>query len=99
MSTDVRAAPARRESAKIPPLEPGDHLTRDEFERRFDATPNLKNAELIEGIVYLPPAVRWEHHGSPHGDVMGCLGFYCFSTPGVRLGDNASVRLDLDNEP
>jgi hypothetical protein len=37
----------------IPPLESGARLTRPEFERRYDATPNLKNAELIEGVVYL----------------------------------------------
>ena len=36
----------------IPPLENGDRLTRDEFERRYDAMPNLKKAELIEGEVY-----------------------------------------------
>jgi hypothetical protein len=36
----------------IPPLENGDRLTRAEFERRYDAMPNLKKAELIEGEVY-----------------------------------------------
>jgi hypothetical protein len=34
----------------IPPLEPGDRLTRDEFERRYEAMPELKKAELIEGV-------------------------------------------------
>jgi hypothetical protein len=33
--------------APIPPLEPGDRLTRDEFERRYEAMPQLKKAELI----------------------------------------------------
>jgi len=36
---------------RVLPLEPGDHLTREEFERRYDATPGLKKAELIEGVV------------------------------------------------
>lgn len=36
----------------IPPLENGDRLTRQEFERRFDAMTHLKHAELIEGVVY-----------------------------------------------
>lgn len=49
----------------IPPLEPGDHLTRDEFERRYDAMPNLKMAELLEGVVYMPAATR-EYHSRPH---------------------------------
>lgn len=38
----------------VPRLQPGERLTRAEFERRYDATPNLKKAELIEGIVYMP---------------------------------------------
>lgn len=83
----------------IPPLEPGDHLTRDEFERRFDATPGLKKAELIEGVVYMPPAVRAEAHGGPHADIVGCLVYYRAMTAGVKVYDNSSIRLDLDNEP
>jgi Uma2 family endonuclease len=82
-----------------PPLEPGDHLTRDEFERRYDAMPGLKKAELIEGVVYMPSPVRLAHHGSPHMQLASWLGTYQAHTPGVQGGDNASVRLDLDNEP
>ncbi|HEY2585732.1 MAG TPA: hypothetical protein VGI81_08215 [Tepidisphaeraceae bacterium] len=52
---------------EVPPLESGDHLTRDEFERRYDATSGVKKAELIDGVVYMPPpAVRWDYHGTPH---------------------------------
>ena len=36
---------------EIPHLETGDVLTREEFERRYDAMPNLKKAELLEGVV------------------------------------------------
>ena len=42
----------------IPPLEHGDRLTRYEFERRYNAMPNLKKAELIEGVVYMPSQQR-----------------------------------------
>ena len=35
----------------IPPLEQGDQLTREEFEQRYEAMPELKKAELIEGLV------------------------------------------------
>jgi len=38
------------DSSSIPPLEAGDRLTRDEFERRCSAMPELKKAELIEGV-------------------------------------------------
>src|SRR5205807_2900720 len=81
------------------PLEPGDRLTRPEFERRYDAMPHLKKAELIEGVVYLPSPVRNDAHSSPHFDLITWLGIYRMFTPGVAGGDNGSLRLDLDNEP
>ncbi|HKI35861.1 MAG TPA: Uma2 family endonuclease [Gemmataceae bacterium] len=86
-------------SPRGPLLEQGDHLTREEFERRYDAIPGLKKAELIEGVVYMPSPVRLGHHGSPHIDLATWIGVYRASTPGVRAGDNTSVRLDPTNEP
>ncbi|MDZ8184048.1 MAG: Uma2 family endonuclease [Nostoc sp. ChiSLP02] len=83
----------------IPPLESGDRLTCPEFERRYNAMPNLKKAELIEGVVYVASPLRFESHAEPHGNLMIWLGNYKLATPGVRLGDNPTVRLDLDNEP
>ncbi len=41
-------------AVSAPPLENGDRLTRSEFERRYEAMPNVKTAELIEGVVYMP---------------------------------------------
>ncbi|MDG2616863.1 Uma2 family endonuclease [Thermoleptolyngbya sichuanensis XZ-Cy5] len=84
---------------KIPPLESGDRLTRDEFERRYRAMPNLKKAELIEGVVYVASPLRAEAHGKPHGDIMGWLWTYKAATPGIELYDNPTVRLDANNEP
>jgi len=83
----------------LPALENGDRLTRAEFERRYDAMPHLKKAELIEGVVYVPSPVRHRQHGSPHAHLIGWLFQYAANTPGVEIGDNSSVRLDLDNEP
>lgn len=82
----------------MPPLENGDRLTRLEFERRYAARPDLKKAELIEGRVYMPSPVHFLSHSEPHSQVVTWLGLYAAATPGVRLGDNASVRLDADNE-
>ncbi|NJN89052.1 MAG: Uma2 family endonuclease [Leptolyngbyaceae cyanobacterium SL_5_14] len=84
---------------QLPPLQSGDRLTRLEFERRYSAMPHLKKAELIEGIVYMSSPLRFEPHAEPHGDLMIWLGNYKVATPGVRMGDNPTVRLDLDNEP
>jgi len=75
----------------IPPLENGDRLTRDEFERRYAAMPHLKKAELIEGVVYVPAALRFRSHGQPHGQIMTWLGVYQAFTPKVELGDNPDL--------
>jgi Uma2 family endonuclease len=84
---------------KVPPLENGDRLSRDEFERRYDAMPGLKKAELIEGVVYMPSPVRVDQHGEPHFDMIGSLGTYTWATLGVRGADSSSARLDLKNMP
>ncbi|MBD2529683.1 Uma2 family endonuclease [Nostoc flagelliforme FACHB-838] len=84
----------------IPLLENGDKLSLYEFERRYNAMPNLKKAELIEGIVYImPAALRFRSHGQPHGWILTWLGTYEAATLGVALGVEPTVRLDLDNEP
>jgi Uma2 family endonuclease len=75
-------------------LEAGDHLTREEFHRRYLARPDIKKAELIDGVVYVPSPVRLDQHGEPHAFVVACLGVYVSQAPGLRLGDNATVYLD-----
>lgn len=82
-----------------PPLESGDRLSRFEFERRYQTMAHTKKAELIEGVVYVASPLRFRSHAQPHGHIMTWLGTYEASTPQVELGDNATVRLDLDNEP
>jgi Uma2 family endonuclease len=61
--------------------------------------PHLKKAELIEGVVYVPSPVRHEGHGRQHSALNCWLAVYGASTPGVEVSDNATIRLDLDNEP
>jgi len=100
MSVAPLRYPPRHSKPAIPPLQNGDRLSGDEFEKRYDATPNLKKAELIDGIVYMPPPpVSDEYHGSPHFDLIGWLAFYRAATPGVRGGDNSTLRMDLNNKP
>ncbi|MBW3540470.1 MAG: Uma2 family endonuclease [Planctomycetes bacterium] len=89
--------PADRDAVR--PLVTGDRLTRAEFERRYAAMPHVKKAELIEGVVYMSTAVSFEDHGAPHAELVAWLGMYEAYTAGVGLGDNCTVRLDLDNEP
>jgi Uma2 family endonuclease len=86
-------------SLTILPLENGDKLTRKEFERRYHAMPNIKKAELIEGVVYVASPVRAKKHGKPHSQIMTWLGTYEVGTPGIEVLDNTTVQLDADNEP
>jgi len=82
---------------RIPLLCAGDVLTRDEFERRYAAMPELKKAELIEGVVYTEPLVRFVH-GHLHALLAGWLGAYAEATPRTEAGILSTLRLDLDNE-
>ena len=95
---DKKSPPDEARSV-IPPLEVGDRLSRAEFERRYGAMPALKKAELIEGVVYMPSPVRVGRHGRPNAHLVAWLVNFESATPGVCVADNASVRLDLDNEP
>jgi Uma2 family endonuclease len=90
---------ADRDPKSPPPLQSGDRLSADEFERRYDAMPGLKKAELINGVVYMPSPVTLEDHGGPHFDLIGWLCLYRIFTSGVRGGDNATLRLPLANRP
>src|SRR5437016_8920695 len=86
-------------SVSEPLLQAGDRLSREEFERRYERMPNVKKAELIEGIVYMPSPLRAKSHGEPHSRLGTWLGTYAAETAGLGCFDNSTVRLDLDNEP
>jgi Uma2 family endonuclease len=81
------------------PLENGDELAAAEFLRRYEAMPQIKKAELIEGIVYMPSPVRLEEHAEPDTISQMWLATYAARTPGTRAASNATVRLDADNVP
>jgi len=100
----IPAAPTARPEHRTPVaagplLEPGDRLSRAEFERRYERMPSVKKAELIEGIVYMPSPLRARKHAKPHSQLGTWLGTYAAETPVVECFDNSTVRLDLDNEP
>jgi Uma2 family endonuclease len=104
MATEIFSEPLTTSASPkifpaVPPLENGDHLTRAEFERRYDAMLHVKKAELIQGVVYMASPVRISVHGEQHAAVITWLGLFRAFTPGVRLGDHATLRIDEDNEP
>lgn len=98
MSTALLSRPSPKKT--IPRLENGDHLSRDEFERRYHAMPPDFRAELLEGVVYVMSSpVRVDQHGQPQFELGIWLGNYWLATPGTTGADNSTVRLDMSNEP
>ena len=61
--------------------------------------PQVKKAELIEGIVYMPSPVRFDSHSVPDSFVQLWLGAYAAATPGTQVGANGTVKLDIENVP
>jgi len=79
------------------PLRDGERVSRNDFERRYEAMPDQK-AELLDGVVYMASPAT-EKHSSPHGDLFGWLYTYQISAPGLIAGIEGSTRLDADSEP
>ena len=83
----------------LPPLADGDVLPRGEFLRRWEAMPDLKFAERLEGVVHLMPSpVSAEGHAFPDNLLAWWLVNYQHATPGTRSYGNATVLIDFDND-
>src|SRR5262245_33077131 len=87
-----------RSRAGIPPLENGARLASHEFLRRYEAMPELRKAELIKGIVYMPSAVSAEH-GKQDSIMQAWLCTYAVNTPGVESFTNTTIVLGPSNTP
>ena len=83
---------------KLPLLRSGMRLNAEEFLRRWEAMPNLKKVELINGVVHMPPMVS-EEHGESDSSLGGWLWVYSLATPWTRSATNRSYRLDKDSIP
>ena len=79
-----------------PSLEPGDHLTRAEFHKRYCQRPDIRRAELIGGVVYMPSPMRYELHDEPTGNIAGWLAAYRARHPGVRQGNGGTIYMNDD---
>src|SRR5262245_30997581 len=91
-----------RSKKPVPPLREGDGLSRAEFLRRYEYSPHVTRAELIDGVVHiiagLPvhngketgmPPISLEGHGTPHFQINTWLGNYVGHTPYV-IGSGAT---------
>lgn len=73
----------------VPPLAPGQRMNVGEFMRRWEAMPELKFAELIEGVVYMPSPMKTDS-GRMELRVGGWLYTYMVATPGSDAGSQAT---------
>jgi len=114
MSTATRHATEAAPASPIPPLRHGDRLTMAEFERRYEAMPQLKKAELLDGVVYIPSSatvpeveeaatmsspVSLAEHAHPHLKLALWLGTYWDETPGLMACLDGTIRLDTASMP
>jgi len=81
-----------------PPLFEGDCLSSDEFLRRWEEMPDLRHAELIEGIVYMSSPVS-RHQDGCHVGLTAWLGNYAAATPGCFPALEGTWRMGPSNVP
>lgn len=81
-----------------PPLRDGERLTRDEFMRRWEAMPDLKHAELLDGVVHMPSPVAYRHNYLVPR-IAGWLLQYSDATPFCQVGSDGTWLMGSDSVP
>ena len=66
------------------PLENGEFMHASEFLRRYERMPQVKKAELIEGVVYMGSPVS-TNHAISDGIIHGWLALYAAHHPSVQF--------------
>src|SRR4051794_37812573 len=88
----------------IPGLKPedvlvnGDHMTQDEFHRRYEHYPEDVKFELIGGKVYMASPLRLPH-SRYDGEVGFLLETYRRATEGTEVLHGATIILGPESEP
>src|SRR5947208_1457199 len=97
IATAPKPKPTGRSKRFPDVLENGAHLSAAEFLRRYKAMPEIKKAELVNGIFYMASPVRYEQHAEPDSLIQGWLCIYAIASPGVRSATNSTTRLGPDD--
>jgi len=85
------------QTVTAPDLFTGMRMEREEFMRRWEALPDLKNAELVEGIVFVSSPVGWDH-GSLDSHMIFWLKSYAAHVAGIEVANNTTCYL-LESAP
>ena len=75
----------------------GERMDVAEFLRRWEELPDLKHAELIDGVVYVPSPLSL-NHGSLDMRIAWWIAHYAQATPGCK-GGSSSTWLMLGSAP
>jgi Uma2 family endonuclease len=86
-------------STRIPPLAAGDVLDAEEFWRRYRHAGAGLTAERIHQKVYIVSPLRAASHGDSHAALTFWLATYSAAHGASIVSDNATIRLDRDNDP
>jgi hypothetical protein len=76
----------------------GDHLTQEEFHRRYSAYHEDVKFELIGGIVYTASPLK-RRHGTSQPLLSYIFVHYSGATPGTEVADNMTTILGEKSEP
>lgn len=79
------------------PLEAGMRLSREEFHALYLAHPEVRKAELIDGVVYVPSPVS-KFHAPQHALMAAWLVAYSLTDASLQCADNGTLFLTGDNE-
>ena len=88
----------RPDRRTVPPLVAGQRLDQPTFHARYEAMPPGTQAELIDGVVFMP-SPEGPRHARAQVPGIVWLSYYAENTPGVEVLDNATVILGPKNEP
>lgn len=92
------AVEVRQGAGRLAPLFEGDRLSASEFLRRWEAVPDLKYAELIDGVVFLGSPLSLDH-GTAHHEVGFWLGTYRSRNPGTKAGTDTTWVMGPNDVP
>lgn len=81
----------------LPPLENGDVMSSEEFWRRYQLRHDIKKAEHINGVVYVPSPTYLPHHSRPHGIMATWLGNYAVPRDIILSDGGGTVILPTGN--
>ena len=79
-----------------PPLREGDPCTPDEFLRRWETMPNVKFAELLDGVVHMPSPLS-DIHADYHPRLTGWAWSYALFTPNCKVRSDVTSLMSPDS--